>query len=515
MTWPEYLEQLATTALLGTELSDLPGKPPWPALEASADRIAVQGKEARFLALAAAAFLYDRATRQPIKAPVASSAAPAETLPLIGLGAHDRLQAMMNGQHPEILHEFLARAAKQKRRVAPRFLPALFARAMKEPELWPTLIQVMGERGRWLAAQNSDWNSQSISHAKPIEESAFQTGAKDERLACLRQVRLVEPARARGWLQASWAEEKPEDRAAFLEILLLNVSMEDESFLLQALTDRRREVREIAQEGLSRLPASALAQRMQARLSDLIRLTEPTQGQVRLEIEIPDQIAAEWQKDGIDTKSRVQGLGDKAYRLYCIAGAVPLSFWSSLSPWTAEECVVAIYQTDWHDALLLALANAAIRQQNHAWGQAVLRFWAVQPRSLEYAARRDRAQQLLESFPPNIREAFLIDWMERQQTAQESENSSYFPFFLNAMNHAWSLGFTEKVFKFFVRAATTKSAVQLHGIRWKELGRFACPEFHGPALVRCSALDETWKPALEPFHTTLGFRELMLKEIAL
>lgn len=444
MTWPEYLDKLATTALLGTELSDPPGQPPLPGFEAWTHRLAIAGKEGQFLGLAAAAFLYDRAARQAERAPGAKQAAPAETLPLIGQAAQDRIHAMVSGQHPEILGEFLQRVAENRLRLPPQFLPALFTRAMKENELWPALTQVMGERGHWLAAQNPDWKLD----AKAPAESIFQTGSREERLACLRQIRLADPDRSRTLLQASWAEEKPEDRAAFLEILLLKISLEDEPFLQQALVDKRKEVREIALEGLAQLPLSGLAQRMQTRLSDLVKVIKPFLGRAKLNIEIPEQMPADWQKDGIDAKSKVQGLGDKAYRLYCLVGATPLSFWSGLKSWTPDESVEAIYQTDWHDAILLGLAKAAIRQQNRTCGQAVLSFWALQPKSLEYAARRAMAQNLLESFDASHREAFLIGWMERQRRLHEGEIPPYFAFFLNLMTHSWSLNFTEKVLSF-------------------------------------------------------------------
>lgn len=124
-------------------------------------------------------------------------------------------------------------------------------------------------------------------------------------------------------------------------------------------------------------------------------------------------------------------------------------------------------------------------------------------------------QNLLESLDGDNRESFLSIWMERERIKKEGEISPYFAFFLNTMNHLWSPHFSENVLHFFVWAAnSSKNSAHVFGIRWKELGRYVYPEFHQRAQELLSRVDESWKPAWEPFLTLLGFREAMLKEIA-
>jgi len=522
MTWPEFLGQLESMALLGTERSGPLGDSPFEAHDRVLKQTAIPEKEGRFLAAAAATLLFARAGLKAVTLPAPSKpsafgTAPDDDRPPLGQGASDRLGAILGGHHPELLGEFLERMETHKKRLPPRLLPALFSRAMKEKSLWPRVMPVMGQRGRWLLGQNPDWNPGPArpQGATRREESEFHTGTRDERIAFLKAMRAEDPGRARALLDVSWAEEKPEDRADLLATLLVNLSMEDESFLQKALAERRREVREVAFEGLARLPGSEWSQRMGARLKGPIRVASSWFGKGALVIDPPETLAPDWQKDGIEAKSRIQGLGDKAYQLFCLVSAAPLSFWTQLVAWTPDQWFEAIGKTDWHDCVLLGLAKAAIRQNHPDWAVAILRGWAKQPRSLEFAARRDMAEDLIGFLEPSRREAFLIDWTRDKSRGDQADGLSFFAFFVNAMTHPWTLEFSATILRFVIeRARDPKTQNQVIGIRWKDLGRMAHPGIHERVLPLITDLDDTWKKAVEPFLSVLEFRQRMLEEIA-
>ena len=91
-------------------------------------------------------------------------------------------------------------------------------------------MPVLGERGHWLSQFNQEWkwvNQLLLQTEKLLPanvETIWQEGTLDERSMILRNIREVDPARARDWLTEVWKEEKAETRTALLATLEVNFS---------------------------------------------------------------------------------------------------------------------------------------------------------------------------------------------------------------------------------------------------------------------------------------------------
>src|SRR5262249_42032067 len=156
------------------------------------------------------------------------------------------------------------------------------------------ILPVLGARGRWLAAQNPNWNYTAVD----FDEALWGTGVRDQRLALLANLRRRDAARARDLLTATWEQESPKDRAHFLAALENGLSLEDEAFLESCLDDRRKEVRRAAADLLGRLPESALCQRMLERGRPLLTFKLNRLKRKVIEVTLPESCDKTMQRDG-------------------------------------------------------------------------------------------------------------------------------------------------------------------------------------------------------------------------
>lgn len=363
-TW----EDLVKTALLGTER----GAPTTSKTDALFGDLLTQfapdDKERALLGASGLCALARRAGVTLSDAPgdAPPPAAP-DTAPLFTAAATQDLSRLLEGEWNDMLPEWLELAAPKKRRVPEQILPALLAAGKPHKRIRGNLVGVIGERGKWLAGQNPEWKYALRPSDDEIEEavsgenlglSVWETGNREARAAYLRARRRTDPDAARTLLEASWAKEPYEERAAFLETLQAQISASDEPFVEAALDDKRKEVREMAQGILRYLPDSRLSQRMQERARPILSIV-PADKHEKLEVTLPDAWEKSWGRDGIDQKPPTYPkIGEKAFWMQGIMRATPLSFWTEHLNRTPEQ--------------LVALANA-----NLDWGAALVENWGV------------------------------------------------------------------------------------------------------------------------------------------
>jgi uncharacterized protein DUF5691 len=359
-------------ALVGTARQTLaPGPLPALARDAHADA------EASLLSEAAALALYRRAGRLPAHTDAPPPApAPPETLPRCSPGAARLLAAFLDD--PDLLDEWLALAARKRVRADEALLPDLLDRGRAQPDRRAALAAVLGERGRWLAAQRPEWRWA----VGPPDERDWPTADRAERLALLRQLRATDPARGRALVESTFAEDDADDRAAFVAALADGLADPDEPFLEElALADRRKEVRAAAARLLVRLPRSRLAARMAARARPCLHGGSVTP---------PHAFDPDWARDGLEP-TPPRGLGARAFWLQQLVAAAPLAIWGP-----PDRAVAAVRRGDWAELLVGAFAVAAARQRDAAWAEAVLRATPDLP-------------DLYDVLPPARREALAVE----------------------------------------------------------------------------------------------------------
>ncbi|NKY13580.1 DUF5691 domain-containing protein, partial [Streptomyces somaliensis] len=283
----------------------------------------------------------------------------------------------------ELLPQWLAAARAHGYRAPAAVLPALLDAARARTDLRQQALEFGGPRARWLAAFNPEWGfalrgAHGGGAGLPGPDDAegvrrlWEEGLLAERTALLTAVRAHDPAAAPDLLASTWAAERAEDRAAFLDLLRTGLSAADEEFLEGALSDRSRNVRSTAAELLSALPGSAFAARMAARAASCVGLDRRTGRRAVITVEAPRECDAGMQRDGV-VPQPPPGLGRRSWWLGQLVEAAPLDLWRErLGGRTPQEIVALPVADDLRDELHAAWCRAAVRQRDAAWSRALL-----------------------------------------------------------------------------------------------------------------------------------------------
>lgn len=404
------LAELTQLALLGTErqtLKPFAGDAPLPQTQR---QLGASQREQALLSAAALAVTHERAGR--LAARVSGPASPpcsVETLSIMPPRAGALLLRLLGGEVMILLPESFTLAARRQWLAPHEALPVLLAEGNRTAARRDAILPLLGERGRWLAAQNPDWAW--VGGAAP-DESVWRTGEKSARQTFLRQLRRTNPTRARELLASTWAEETPEERPMFVSTLGEQLSAVDESFLEAALDDRRKEVRETAARLLARIPTSALVRRMLERASPLLKFTPGEAGSLLklkkakppvLEVTLPTACDKAMQRDGIVAKPP-RGMGEKAWWLRQLVAAIPTAHWEAQWQASAADIVQAAAATEFSEALLDGFILAAVDHRAANWAAALLR-WQIANEKLH----KDSSTLLLGALPYAEQAALLTE----------------------------------------------------------------------------------------------------------
>lgn len=351
---------------LGDLLRNLPGENPEKAL----------------LGAAAASFLFERAgSRLPVDRQPLPDPAPADTLRPCSARSRQHLNRLLNGRHHEILREWLAALARAGKHLPAEKLPEMFRQMESYPLMAPLIVPVLGERGRWLAAQNPAWSLFAGTDLADAAE-AWETGSRANRVIFLKNLRTTDPDRARSLLEETWTHENADQRAALLGALEQNLSLADEPFLEEKLDDRSKEVRAAAVNLLLRLPGSALVGRMIARANAAIDYNQSKKGFLKLksaktafQVTPIETVDASMLRDGIEPKSNYGTMGDKAYRIFQVVKAIPPTYW--LERWQTNPHALFrdATESDYAEALMWGWRDALARHPNSVWAEVFTRYW--------------------------------------------------------------------------------------------------------------------------------------------
>jgi hypothetical protein len=357
MADPNLWQSLVATALIGTERqADLP-QVDGSAIGELMAQLPGSNAETSLLNRAAALALYCKAGQQPL---VLSTPGPIacepDDVPICPQSALVYLRQTLSGDRRAQLPECLRLIAQAGWRMPERLLPQLLELGCKQPELRPVIAQVLGKRGLWLAAQLQDGN-----YAMTADADLWETGTRSQRLRYLEQMRLVDPALARSQLEAVFGQENAKDRALFLKTLQVGLSDVDLVFLEKGLTDRSQEVQQVAIALLHQLPASSLCQKAIAILRTAIVDDRPSGS---FDITPSKNLDADIQGLKLASIPTEKKLGKSAVELAHLISWIPLSIWPEQFGITIPELIEKTSESQWRDAIVVGLINAAINQRN-------------------------------------------------------------------------------------------------------------------------------------------------------
>lgn len=416
------LSELARAALLGAERESVPTPTPDSPLAPLWEQLGDVAPEFQLLSMAGVSKLYHQSGTLPPRTPTpphqTAAASGDDITPTflddadseLGLiagedsthkegdktecctpAAGEVLVALMDGTHKTLLPEYLSMMAAANLVVPAEYLPSVLSYGINQSNLHSVIQRVTGRNGQQLAAQNPRWV-----YASPVQlswdvarERWHSLKTTTARQDFLRQLRRQDPELGLRLLQSIWKSEQPSNRVALIRSLEIRLSMADEPFLEAALDDRNNSVRKKAADLLTMLPESRLCQRMARNTASLLEWvveedktddgkksdenaarTEPTR--TRIAIHFPAELSSEMQRDGVLKRTVKDDARRRRMELLDMITAVPLNVWTERWQVTPSEIVQAAQESRWPRTLTQALTQAAERQQNLDWVDALL-----------------------------------------------------------------------------------------------------------------------------------------------
>ncbi|WP_267275026.1 DUF5691 domain-containing protein [Arthrobacter sp. CDRTa11] len=405
MTW---LADLRTSALLGTGRHAAPEPP----AELGFRPPEGLSREESLLDQAAMADVATRAARRPGAADSDERPAPAppDDVPEAS-GESARLLDLLLNQPPvsqelrrQLVIDWLQLAEGARRRVPHRLLPALLTLADTRPGVAEHLYPAIGARGRWL----QDLARHGASGPPSAAGTDWEVlGSADATLE-LERLRRSDPAAARGLLAGQWDTLGARERAAHLGTFAVNVQPDDEELLELALDDKAKSVREVAANLLERLPGSARAGRMAARLRPLLRIKGVLRKQ--FEIELPPDPDEASVRDGIPGDPR-SGEPDRLGWLETIIRGAPLDVWTAVSG-RGPAATLALLENE--PRIVAAILEAAVLRADLDWVRALVEL-RQEPRLLNCLPAVERESALLRHLSSSGRNPLTLVPLLRDQ----------------------------------------------------------------------------------------------------
>jgi hypothetical protein len=420
---------LVTAAVIGSERQESKIPKTLDSLSELVARLDNSDREGILLGAAAAAALYLRAGRLPVKDDRSlPEACPHDGVPRCSPRAGEQLKLMLRGEYQELLPEWLACVAAARQRLQEELLPSILDLGVARFELSEAILAVLGRRGRWLAAQSAEWRA-----ILGFEDgSVWEDGSIDQRRIYLEKFRRRDPAGARELLANAWEQESPKNRADLLQTLSDGLSPDDEPLLERALDDKWSMVRRTAADLLSRLPGSALVGRMRERATRHIDFKNRARGMFEIEITLPEERGEEMIRDGIVKVPPHSQIGERAWWLQQVLSAVPPSFWLQCSQRTINELLKAAKKSEWSQVLLNGWSRAAVGFGDVEWIESLL----------DISSDHLPAEGLFAGLPPE-RQELIVGQLLNKASSWSSIDQLYWCF--KSCRHRWSERFSLEV----------------------------------------------------------------------
>ncbi|QKG56535.1 hypothetical protein GKZ68_07760 [Hymenobacter sp. BRD128] len=373
--WPTLLR----VALLGTRQST----EALPSLDLG-DFPAADSREQQLLLSAGTLALLRKAGFQLVASPLPAPAPP-ETRPLVGPAGHALLRQLLSRPHYRpLLSDYLQNMGQHQRVVPPALLAKVLGWVQEQPWAAPFVEEALGERGRWLAAQNSAWHFILVAATQHVPtEADWLTGPPPRRRLYLEQQLLADPGHAARLLAETLPQEPAATQVALLgalDALPLAAPLPTEfgPVLEPVLISRAKEVRQTAARWLARTAENPLLPRLWGRAAPLIKHKTKLLGRDTLAITLPTW-SAEWQRDGIEQKNTDYAGGEKAAQLGQLLALLPPSFWATAWGVSATQAVALAAASEWAAVLLPAWLRAARLHHDAEFALALLLHEASQP----------------------------------------------------------------------------------------------------------------------------------------
>jgi Family of unknown function (DUF5691)/SWIM zinc finger len=360
---PEW-SALVSAALLGTERTG--GNAPIPA---KVTGLVTGNDPAGAILVAAGSMAVRRRAGRTTTLDETPTPQPAEPDPRPQLtGAAARYVGLAFEERPSLAPEILDLVRATGRRLPDEWLPDLMSLA-RRPGDAAAYVELGGTRASWLArtfpelAGDVWWGT-----GEDWDEAWAVAGTGTAKAAVVRHLRLMDLPHARAALANWWASTPSDDRARMLEAVEVRIEAADEPFLIEALTDRRADVRRTAAGLLVLLPDSALTRRIEDEARPLLA----TGGLVRksLKVTLPSP-SEELAALGLTGRPEA-GYGERAWLLRSLLAHIRPGRWNEWLRVDARGLVEQASRSDEARPMLEGWILATARFGDPAWATAIL-----------------------------------------------------------------------------------------------------------------------------------------------
>lgn len=263
---------------------------------------------------------------------------PPETAPVLR-GRH-----WIQGERPPI-GAFLRQLAERGVVADPATTPALLMAMADTPALrW--YVNVIGEAGRWIAAQRDDWAFAAGGPLAPgqpasADDRVWREGTTTERITWLAHRCQTDPAVALAVARTALTGrgERADLRAQVIEVLASTPGpldpAEREALLEAARADRSQQVREAARDALVQVGSLPLRARAEQYAARYLTLTSGRRG-ATIELALPARPSEEEAADGVSSPTAL-----RQYAWQPWLGALPLAWWQERAGGATPRTLVA------------------------------------------------------------------------------------------------------------------------------------------------------------------------------
>ncbi len=427
----EFWNHIINTALLGTDKTQISGDELSSDLVAAYEQISsthALDKEEKFLQIVSVAFNYRQCGLTPFPAEnIAVKKAEQEVKLYCNAQALQGLKDILEEQSYSLLKFWLQRSIARQRIVVPELIPALFEIAVNQKKLRPYIIQSCGKRGEWLGVFNPDWDF----YVQISDEDIWQNGTVEQRRKVLQKIRETDPAKAREWLQQTWATENANAKAELLKQLETNISATDAEWLETLLEEKSQKVKESVYNLLKLISISSIVLTYWDILQKSILLKKEKAllgivSKTSLDIRLSGSYEHIF-KTGIEKLSSTKEFSDDEFILYQLIQFIPPSSWEKHFSSSPEQ-IISYFQKEKSTLKFLpALAKAVLHFKDSKWAIAFLQ----QSEVLYY--------ELIILLPEKDQDKYSLKFFEKDsdniiRLARERESE-------------WSLELTKAIFK--------------------------------------------------------------------
>lgn len=436
------MDAFIATAIIGTGQQNNQAISTGTPIDALAEQLEQSSTEHKLLLMAGAAAAYHLAGYTAHTGLEIPTPAEAERLPVCSPEIARYIGNMLEEKQHELLPEFLAQLTQSGLRLPFDLLFQALTYGTKHKNIREALIPTLGQRGQWLSQFNSAWSwvkAQSNASSEDLE-TQWQEGTLAQCVQTLRRLRAVDADKARLWLQEVWKQEVADARRKLLATFEVGLSRADEAFLEQALDDLRESVRVTAASLLTRLPSSALVQRMTARADTMLSYqADDLLKEGILNIALPEEIDETWKRDMPGLKS--QDATRKALRLKQTLAAVPLKHWTERFSISLVDLTSSVKKSEWRSEIIESWLEAALRDNAYQWILQLLHCSWEQARETEQFDAT-YYQQIIERLPQDLAERSIIHFMTLRYSWSWT-TPPHWTLSLSALPKPWSKNFSQ------------------------------------------------------------------------